>query len=46
MRASPVWVSPAVVGYGPEVASMVVRAADARSSEVETGGGANQENLP
>jgi len=25
---------------------MVVRAADARSSEVETGGGANQENLP
>jgi len=25
---------------------MVVRAAGARSSEVETGGGANRENLP
>ncbi|GHH90173.1 hypothetical protein GCM10017779_06300 [Streptomyces capillispiralis] len=52
------WVSPAVLGYGPDAASKVVRAAEpfpALSApfragdphrEVVTGGGANRENLP
>ena len=36
----------AVMGYGPEVASMVVRAAELPAGEVVAGGGANRENLP
>ncbi|GHC07336.1 hypothetical protein GCM10010332_40040 [Streptomyces albogriseolus] len=52
------WVSPAVLGYGPDLASKVVRAAEPPSNprprpswedphrEVVTGGGANRENLP
>lgn len=39
------WVSWAVMGYTPDVASMVVRAAEL-PAEVVTGGGANRENLP
>jgi hypothetical protein len=39
-------VSPAVVGYRPEVASMVVRAAESPERGRNAGGGANRENLP
>jgi hypothetical protein len=42
-----VWVSSAVMGYTPEAASMVVRAAEPPELvEVVTDGEANWENLP